>query len=102
MLYKFVVSFSSVATSVDCYVRLCSPSDAMRPPTIQSLELEVERMKVCLVRDCHSVCMSGGVCDNAIYTMDSHYNPGPSKSFQSQNDLVCKRHAYFQVVKDDN
>ena len=56
MLYKFVVSFSSVATSVDCYVRLCSPSDAMRPPTIQSLELEVERMKVCLVRDCHSVC----------------------------------------------
>ena len=51
----------------------------MMPPTIQSLELEVERMKVCLVRDCHSVCQV--VC--VTMPMDSHYNPGPNSDCKS-------------------
>ena len=42
---------------------------------------------------------SGGMCDNTF-----HYNPDPNSNldFRAKMELVCKRHAYFQVEKDDN
>ena len=70
---------SSLSFSMYRYVCLCSPSDAMRPPTIQSLELKVERMKVCLVRDCHN--MSGGMCDNTL-SMNSTKVQNPRRKMQ--------------------
>ena len=49
---------------------------------------------------------SGGMCDNTLsmYTIWFHYNPDPNSDldFRAKMELVCKRHAYFQVEKDDN
>ena len=75
----------------------------MMPPT---MELEVERMKVCLpMKSCYS--MSGGMCDSTLsmYTIDTiriRILIVKYLDFRAKMELVCKRHAYFQVVKDDN
>ena len=69
----------------------------MMPPTIQSLELEVERMKCCY-------SMSGGMCDNTLsmYTIDGSIIIRIRILIVKYMELMCKWHAYFQVVKDDN
>ena len=40
------------------------------------------------------------MCDNTLsmYTIDGYSD----LDFRAKMELVCKRHAYFQVVKDDN